>query len=311
MSVLWSDLRFAVRGLMKARGFSIAAITALALGIGPNTAIFSVVYATLLAPLPFPEPHQLVMVWSKAPSGDRSAVSPADYLAWKESATSFQYLEPFSPRALQPVDPRRAAPRTGASRHTRRASDAWRGRRARPGFPARGRSAGEEPDRAAQQPALAPGLRCRSRHRRPRHPHGRTALLRRRRVAAWAIRSPACGPVDAAHVRARRDEQPCSSQAADHGPPEAGRQHRTGPTRDDQHRRRARAARTEVEQRLERLGRTAAKQFPECRYAHDALAAAGRGGIRRGDCVCERGQPAARARLGARARDGDPRVAGR
>ena len=98
MSVLWSDLRFAVRGLMKARGFSIAAITALALGIGPNTAIFSVVYATLLAPLPFPEPHQLVMVWSKAPSGDRSAVSPADYLAWKESARSFQYLEPFSPR---------------------------------------------------------------------------------------------------------------------------------------------------------------------------------------------------------------------
>ena len=98
MSVLWSDLRFAVRGLMKARGFSIAAITALALGIGPNTAIFSVVYATLLAPLPFPEPHQLVMVWSKTPKGDRSGVSPGDYLAWKETAKSFQYLEPFSPR---------------------------------------------------------------------------------------------------------------------------------------------------------------------------------------------------------------------
>jgi hypothetical protein len=50
MSVMWSDLRFAVRGLVKARGFSAAAIAALALGIGPNTAIFSVVYATLLAP---------------------------------------------------------------------------------------------------------------------------------------------------------------------------------------------------------------------------------------------------------------------
>jgi putative ABC transport system permease protein len=98
MSVLWSDLRFAVRGLMKARGFSIAAITALALGIGPNTAIFSVVYATLLAPLPFPEPQQLVMVWSKTPKGDRSAVSPGDYLAWKETAKSFQYLEPISAR---------------------------------------------------------------------------------------------------------------------------------------------------------------------------------------------------------------------
>ena len=98
MSVLWSDLRFALRGLMKARGFSIAAIAALALGIGPNTAIFSVVYATLLAPLPFPEPHQLVMVWSKTPKGDRSAVSPGDYLVWKETAKSFQYLEPLSPR---------------------------------------------------------------------------------------------------------------------------------------------------------------------------------------------------------------------
>lgn len=100
MSVLWSDLQFGVRGLMKAPGFSIAAIVALALGIGPNTAIFSVVYATLLAPLPFPEPDQLVMVWSKTPSGVRNSVSPGDYLAWKESATSFQYLEPFSPRAF-------------------------------------------------------------------------------------------------------------------------------------------------------------------------------------------------------------------
>src|SRR5438128_7555522 len=97
MSMLWSDLRFAVRALMKARGFSVAAIAALALGIGPNTAIFSVVYATLLAPLPFPQPDQLVMVWAKTPSRVRNSVSSGDYLAWKESATSFQYLEAFSP----------------------------------------------------------------------------------------------------------------------------------------------------------------------------------------------------------------------
>ena len=98
MNVLWFDFRVAVQGLLKARGFSAAAIAVLALGIGPNTAIFSVVYATLLAPLPYPDPEQLVMVWSKAPSGDRSLVSPGDYLAWKESASSFTYLEPFSPR---------------------------------------------------------------------------------------------------------------------------------------------------------------------------------------------------------------------
>ena len=98
MSVLWFDLRLAVRGLLKARGSSAAAIAALMLGIGPTTAIFSVVYATLLAPLPYPDPGQLVMVWSKTPSGNRSSVSPGDYLDWKQSATSFQYLEPFSPR---------------------------------------------------------------------------------------------------------------------------------------------------------------------------------------------------------------------
>ena len=105
MSVLWSDLRLAVRGLMKARGFTVAAIAALALGIGPNTAIFSVVYATLLAPLPFPEPEQLVMVWSTTPTGGRANVSPGDALVWQESATSFQYLEPFTSRAFNLATP--------------------------------------------------------------------------------------------------------------------------------------------------------------------------------------------------------------
>jgi len=98
MTVLRSDLRFAVRELFKARGFALAAIAALALGIGPNTAIFSVVYATLLAPLPYADPDQLMMVWSKTPSGVRNSVSPGDALAWKAAATSFQYLEPFTSR---------------------------------------------------------------------------------------------------------------------------------------------------------------------------------------------------------------------
>ena len=187
MRVLWSDLRFAVRGLIKARGFSIAAIAALALGIGPNTAIFSVVYATLLAPLPYPEPDQLVMVWSRTPSGVRNSVSSGDYLAWKESATSFQYLEPFSPRAFNlatPDEPLRVrARRVTPDGHRLLGEGVALGRDLRPGD-----------DQPGQNQVVLLSNRlwrqrygCRSRHHRPRHPDGRTALHRRRRAAAGAV----------------------------------------------------------------------------------------------------------------------------
>ena len=97
MRHLWDDLRFAFRLMVKSPGFAVAAIGALALGIGPNTAIFSIVYATLLAPLPYPEPERLVIVWSMT-GANREGTSPADYLEWKERATSFEYLEYFWPR---------------------------------------------------------------------------------------------------------------------------------------------------------------------------------------------------------------------
>jgi putative ABC transport system permease protein len=106
MSVLWSDLRMAVRLLVKAPGFAAAAIGTLALGIGPNTAIFSIVYATLLAPLPYPNPDQLVIVWSKV-GENRERTSPAEYMEWKARATSFQYLEPFWARQFNLATPER------------------------------------------------------------------------------------------------------------------------------------------------------------------------------------------------------------
>jgi len=103
--MLWSDLKFAVRGLIGAPGLSAAAVLALTLGIGPNTAIFSIVYATLLAPLPFPDPDQLVRV-SPMVGDSQSRTSPAEYLEWKERATSFQSLEAFWPgRALSLATP--------------------------------------------------------------------------------------------------------------------------------------------------------------------------------------------------------------
>jgi hypothetical protein len=89
MKTLWRDLRYGFRLLGKNRGFAAVAVLALALGIGRNTAIFSVLYATLLAPLPYPEPNQLVVVWSKI-GGGRNVVSAGDFLDWKREAKAFQ-----------------------------------------------------------------------------------------------------------------------------------------------------------------------------------------------------------------------------
>ena len=89
MSNFLRYVRFGIRLLTKDPGFTSVALLALVLGIGANTAIFSVVYAALLAPMPYPEPDQLVMVWSHIGNGNNS-VSPGDYLDWKHNNKVFQ-----------------------------------------------------------------------------------------------------------------------------------------------------------------------------------------------------------------------------
>ena len=91
METLLQNLRYAIRQLIKAPVFTLTAVLTLALGIGANTAIFTVVYGTLLAPMPYPEPDQLVMVWSKI-QGDRYVISAGDYTDWKNQSTVFSDL---------------------------------------------------------------------------------------------------------------------------------------------------------------------------------------------------------------------------
>jgi putative ABC transport system permease protein len=85
------DIRYAVRGLRKSPGFCIVAVLTLALGIGANTAMFSVVNAILLRPLPFPEPSHLVHLWEAPPDNPakRNVVNPWNFLIWREHTHSF------------------------------------------------------------------------------------------------------------------------------------------------------------------------------------------------------------------------------
>jgi putative ABC transport system permease protein len=96
----WRDLVFGFRLLWKNPGFTAVAVLALALGIGANTAIFSVVYATLLAPLPYNQPDRIVMVWSKINNDNRNGVSAGDFLDWQRQNSSFDSIAAFTGRQM-------------------------------------------------------------------------------------------------------------------------------------------------------------------------------------------------------------------
>src|SRR5204862_4206003 len=89
------DVRYAARGLLKARGLTLVAVVTLALGIGANTAIFSVINALLLRPLPYPQADRLVIVWQdlRARGGPATEwTGPSQQLDWKAQTDVFENL---------------------------------------------------------------------------------------------------------------------------------------------------------------------------------------------------------------------------
>ena len=99
MQTILQNLRYALRQLLKSPGFTVTAVLTLALGIGANTAIFTVVYSTLLAPMPYPKPDQLVMVWSKI-QDNHNGIAAQDFVDWKNRNTVFQDINAFTGAAF-------------------------------------------------------------------------------------------------------------------------------------------------------------------------------------------------------------------
>lgn len=93
---LWDDVRYAVRRLVKAKRFTVAASTTLALGIGANVTVFTIVNAILIRGMPFEDPDRIVAVWTGTPEGQRQAVSYPDYEDWRDQASTLAGLAAYT-----------------------------------------------------------------------------------------------------------------------------------------------------------------------------------------------------------------------
>ena len=91
-----TDMRYGIRQMLKAPGFTIVAILTLAFGVGATSAIFSVVNGVLLRPLPYPEPETLVRVFEVVPQYGRFGVAPANFLDWRQQNDVFEHLVAYT-----------------------------------------------------------------------------------------------------------------------------------------------------------------------------------------------------------------------
>src|SRR5262245_43167378 len=105
-----NDLRLGLRFFLRRPGIAAAAVLSLALGIGTNTAIFSVLHAVVLNPLPYQDPEQLVIVWETARDNPERWVAPANFNDWRREGRSFESLaafDEFSPTLVGRGEPER------------------------------------------------------------------------------------------------------------------------------------------------------------------------------------------------------------
>jgi putative ABC transport system permease protein len=100
MQTIWQDLRYGARMLLKNPGVTAIAVITLALGIGANTAIFSVVDTVALRPLPYKNPDRLVSLWENVPERGRWRVTPANFFDWKTQNTVFENVAAFGASTL-------------------------------------------------------------------------------------------------------------------------------------------------------------------------------------------------------------------
>src|ERR1051326_2832905 len=201
--MLLQNISYAFRTLFKSKGFTITAVMTLALGIGATTAIFSVVYA-VFEPMPYPNPDQLVMVWSWA-RGGRNPVASGDFLEWQRRSTSFQGIGTWTGASFNVSTDDRPEQVPGSRRtpgfftFVRTTADAG------PRFSSRRRPAGKRP-RCDSQPSLVGQLlQFKSRPHRQRHSHECGTLHGCRRASSGYARSFQLAVVGAAVVPAGSD----------------------------------------------------------------------------------------------------------
>jgi predicted permease len=107
VETFFQDLRYALRALRREPGFTFFAVLTIALALGANAAIFSLVDGVLLKSAGYPEPERIVQIWEKPPGGGRNGIAPANYIDWTRLSTSFEAMAANSGAGLSylPTEP--------------------------------------------------------------------------------------------------------------------------------------------------------------------------------------------------------------